>query len=126
MRPEFKLIFFSAICVLGLFVLTSSNLKKKSRSFVQHTKYSPGSLRLFDNGKYHQSKSDCTYHFTTKGTWEQIGDTIYLNQEKTAIKRGHSAYSDRALKLYVNSPDSLIYVWELEFGINHWLVLSEE
>lgn len=119
-------LFFCLLAVFGLLTFSSSGLSKKnSRSFsYYHPRGDRSSLRLYDNGRFEQSRGNCTYYFTAKGTWFEDGDTIHLEHEK--IKRGFGAhhYVDRSKKVFVHSADSMQYMWDKEFGLNLWLVFS--
>jgi hypothetical protein len=126
-------ILYGLFCLVGLFILTASSFKKKnSRYFSYHAKYEHSNLRLFDNGTFEQYKRSCTYAFRTKGTWQEDGDTLYLEHEKVKWNK-HSwkpyishRYVDRANKLVVLSSDTLQYAFEKEFGLKFLMVLTTD
>lgn len=123
-----KRLFYFSLALLGLCVFSSSaSSKKNSRLFSYfHAKGGRSTLRLYDTGKFEQSRGNCTYQFTAKGTWSENGDTIYLNHEKIKLPFGGSQYVDRSKKVFIHTSDSMQYVWDREFGLNHWLILSSE
>ena len=119
---------FALVCLL---LLCSLTVKPKPRIFKIHTTRFHSELKLNDDHSFTLSKSSCTYIFTSKGVWTQVGDTIMLTHEKVKWKRSSSGSTielERSSKFLHVHPDTLYYLIDAENGVlpTQWLYLSTD
>ena len=77
-------------------------------------------LILSSDKRFTHEKSTDTYHFRTKGTWHQEGDTLYLECQKVRWRRkslGSEIALERSNKLLMKGSDTISYLIDLGHGL---------